>query len=447
MKQGQRLTFCGVGAHHQNGRAEKRIRDIQDLARTSLIHANLRWPDAVDARLWPYAIRHANESLNRTVFPGKNETPLESFSQTKVMPSMKDSRPFGCPAYVLDGRLQSGDKIGKWASRSRLAIYLGHSSQHARSVALVLSLTTGLVSPQYHVRFDYTFETIRNDRYQPRSCWQVQCGFEVPNIPPPGLLPRHLPTVSTIPHTEFEDIGDLNINDMEIENSEVPTVPTVATVNDRVTESERASETARGDVLQHNHSPTNPISTRSGRRVQAPARYNDYVAYESWVQNTDDRDSEIQYEHPLALATSSDPDVMYLQQALKEPDRVEFIKAMEKEVRSHTENSNWKIIKRGSVPKEHTVLPAVWAMRRKRDIATQQVYKWKARLNVHGGKQTKGLNYWETYAPVAAWSSIRLIMNAAALHGWKTHQLDFVLAFPQAPVETDIYMKFLLVLI
>jgi Reverse transcriptase (RNA-dependent DNA polymerase) len=42
---------------------------------------------------------------------------------------------------------------------------------------------------------------------------------------------------------------------------------------------------------------------------------------------------------------------------------------------------------------------------------------------------------------VAAWSSIRLIMNAAALRGWKTHQLDFVLAFPQAPVETAIYME------
>jgi hypothetical protein len=32
-------------------------------------------------------------------------------------------------------------------------------------------------------------------------------------------------------------------------------------------------------------------------------------------------------------------------------------------------------------------------------------------------------------------------MKAAALHGWKTHQLDLVLSFPQAPVETDIYME------
>jgi hypothetical protein len=38
LSKGQLLTFCGVGAHHQNGQAEKRIRDIQDLARTSHIY-------------------------------------------------------------------------------------------------------------------------------------------------------------------------------------------------------------------------------------------------------------------------------------------------------------------------------------------------------------------------------------------------------------------------
>jgi hypothetical protein len=75
-------------------------------------------------------------------------------------------------------------------------------------------------------------------------------------------------------------------------------------------------------------------------------------------------------------------------------------------MQSHTANKNWEIVQRSQIPPKHTVLPAVWAMRRKRDIATQEVYKWKARLNAHGGKQTQRLNYWETYAPVASWASI-----------------------------------------
>ncbi len=80
-------------------------------------------------------------------------------------------------------------------------------------------------------------------------------------------------------------------------------------------------------------------------------------------------------------------------------------------------------------------------MRRKRRISDGAIYKWKARLNVDGGKQEKGINYWETYAPVATWSSIRLIMTMAARKGWSTKQLDFVQAYPQAPVETELYME------
>jgi Reverse transcriptase (RNA-dependent DNA polymerase) len=88
-----------------------------------------------------------------------------------------------------------------------------------------------------------------------------------------------------------------------------------------------------------------------------------------------------------------------------------------------------------------SVLPAVWAMKRKRRIDTREVYKWKARIKIHGGKQTKDLNYWDMYAPVAIWPSICIIMNMAVIYGRVTRQLDFVLAFPQAPVKMDLYME------
>ena len=60
-------------------------------------------------------------------------------------------KPFGCPIYALDNHLQGGQKINKWYKRARLGIYLGLSPKHARSVALVLNLQTGMVSPQFHV--------------------------------------------------------------------------------------------------------------------------------------------------------------------------------------------------------------------------------------------------------------------------------------------------------
>jgi transposase InsO family protein len=63
---GQSLTFAGVNAHHQNGMAERRIRTLQEHARTMLIHANQRWPKCVTANLWPYTLRMANAVLNET---------------------------------------------------------------------------------------------------------------------------------------------------------------------------------------------------------------------------------------------------------------------------------------------------------------------------------------------------------------------------------------------
>ena len=80
-------------------------------------------------------------------------------------------------------------------------------------------------------------------------------------------------------------------------------------------------------------------------------------------------------------------------------------------------------------------------MKRKRRLLTNEIYKWKARLNIHGGQQQHGINYWETYAPVVTWASIRLILTLSLLYRWHTRQIDFVLAYPQANVECDLYMK------
>jgi hypothetical protein len=45
--------------------------------------------------------------------------------------------------YVLDSWLQAGQKIDKWESRARLAVYIGNSINHTANVGLALSLTTG----------------------------------------------------------------------------------------------------------------------------------------------------------------------------------------------------------------------------------------------------------------------------------------------------------------
>ena len=139
-KQGQTISFCGVNAHFQNGVAERRIRTLQDQARAILAHAQARWPSAVNAHLWPYAIRMANEIHNSTPMSKAKdgESPAELFHGTKVRPNLNHFYPFGCPVFVLNERMQAGQKIPKWELRARIGLYLGMSTQHARTVALVL---------------------------------------------------------------------------------------------------------------------------------------------------------------------------------------------------------------------------------------------------------------------------------------------------------------------
>jgi hypothetical protein len=62
----QTMSFCGVGAHHQNGVAEKKIRDLQEAARTMMLHAAIPWPMAHSVSLWSYAIRVAVDIMNST---------------------------------------------------------------------------------------------------------------------------------------------------------------------------------------------------------------------------------------------------------------------------------------------------------------------------------------------------------------------------------------------
>ncbi len=70
-----------------------------------------------------------------------------------------------------------------------------------------------------------------------------------------------------------------------------------------------------------------------------------------------------------------------------------------------------------------------------------KVKSHKARLNLHGGKQVYGMNYFETYAPVVTWFAIKLMIIFRIIFCWALQQVDFVMAYPQAPIEMDIYME------
>jgi hypothetical protein len=132
---------------------------------------------------------------------------------------------------------------------------------------------------------------------------------------------------------------------------------------------------------------------------------------------------------------------MYFKQALNQPDAEHFAKAVIKEIYGHVHNEHWVLAKRDEVPDDAQIVPSDWSMQRKHDLTTNKIKSHKARLNLHGKKQVYGMNYFKTYAPVVTWFAIRLMIVFGIIFSWSLCQVDFVMAYPQAPIETDTYME------
>ena len=123
---------------------------------------------------------------------------------------------------------------------------------------------------------------------------------------------------------------------------------------------------------------------------------------------------------------------------MKEPDAGEFKKAMRGDMDAQIEGKVLELTHINDVPKNSTLLPAVWQMKRKCHIKTREVYKCKAQLNVDGSHMVHKRDYDQTYAPVASWNIIRLLLILVLVNSWHTIQLDYVLAFSQAPVDRNL---------
>jgi Reverse transcriptase (RNA-dependent DNA polymerase) len=184
-------------------------------------------------------------------------------------------------------------------------------------------------------------------------------------------------------------------------------------------QSSEDSDSDETKIADNEIPPRSPhVVTRSGRTSRFPRKFNDFIAIPAIVD-------QIFCDEYYAFTASNDPDVLYMKEAMAADDSKQFVSAMQEEVQAHVRDKNWVVIHKSSVPNDQKILPAVWDFHCKRDIVTRKIYKWKARLSLHGGKQIKGLDYWETYAPVASWPSIRLIMYIAVLNNRPTMQLDF----------------------
>ena len=125
---------------------------------------------------------------------------------------------------------------------------------------------------------------------------------------------------------------------------------------------------------------------------------------------------------------------------LREDDHKQFFQAMEVELEDHKERNHWTLMEQKDLPIGTKTIMAIWSFKRKMFL-DGSLNKHKARLCAHGGQQTWGLDYWDTYAPVVTWASVCLLLIVAKIHGLQSKSIDFVLAFPQADLDVPVYME------
>ena len=88
---------------------------------------------------------------------------------------------------------------------------------------------------------------------------------------------------------------------------------------------------------------------------------------------------------------------------------------------------------RNDMPAGSKTYMAIWSFKRKR-YPYGSLNKHKARLCAHGGQQTWFQDYWDTYAPVVTWASVRLLLIVA-----KIHKLDSRASTSSLPFLKHIY--------
>ncbi|CAM8999605.1 unnamed protein product [Rhodiola kirilowii] len=110
---------------------------------------------------------------------------------------------------------------------------------------------------------------------------------------------------------------------------------------------------------------------------------------------------------------------------------------MQEELHQFERNKVWRLVPR---PQDKNVIGTKWVFRNKMDDKGV-VVRNKARLVVNGYNQQEGIDYDETFAPVARLEAIRLLIAYSTYHGFTLQQMDVKMAFLNGVVKEKVYVS------
>jgi hypothetical protein len=110
---------------------------------------------------------------------------------------------------------------------------------------------------------------------------------------------------------------------------------------------------------------------------------------------------------------------------------------MMEEYNSIMKNDVWEIVPR---PEGKSMIDSRWLYKVKH-ATDGNIEKFKAQFVARGFSQKEGVDYEETFAPVARYTSIRFIMSLASVFGWHLYQMDVKTTFLNGLIEEEVYIN------
>uniref|UniRef100_A0A2N9GF06 Integrase catalytic domain-containing protein n=1 Tax=Fagus sylvatica TaxID=28930 RepID=A0A2N9GF06_FAGSY len=385
----------------QNGIAERKNGPILAIARALMLQMN------VPKLFWADAVLTAAYLLNR--MPSrilKGKSPFEMFFPGKN-PFSVPPRVFGCVSFVHNHSLNR-DKLDP---RAHKCIFLGYSRTHKGYRCYSPSLRKHFVSAD--VTF---FEDI--PYYSPQGRQLQESMLSAP------VIPTHVPIAPpTSPISIVPPVPSISQVYVRRRNQDVPLILPPPPVEFSLPLPPSASPSADSPPPQSTSDLDLPIAIRKGKRTCTEHPISNCVSFDHLSPSF----------KAFSLSLSSLVVPKSYREALSHPG---WRKAMEEEMHALELNHTWDLIPK---PAGTSIVGCRWVFTVKQN-PDGTVDRLKARLVAKGFTQTYGLDYTETFSPVAKLNSIRIIISLAANLDWPLHQLDVKNAFLHGDLTETVYM-------
>lgn len=414
-KSGIKLVITNPYSPEQNGCAERSNQTIVNLARTMLLSKKL--PKA----LWAEAVNTAVFVLNRTGPSGEDsKTPFELFTGKSARINILHI--FGSECYVRE----PDQKRKKWDARGKPGIFVGYA-EDIRGYRVWVKPGKSVIR-RVHVDF-VPEETGKTWSYFPaKDIHESQQPIGVPAVQArvdtsvqargPG---DHVGQVqadgdaAVEPQAGVESVfkNKVEVHDFSEDNSDDSFYNSILNDSDVTLTNDSfgdlsSQEEGHPDEQQHRR------KLRDRNTIKAPNRL---------------------IEADIAVAEFDEPRTF--EEAIKSPYKTKWIEAMKEEMEALKKNSTWDLVE---LPAGRKPITNKWIYRIKRN-AKGEIDRFRARLVARGFNQQKGIDYDETFSPVARFDTIRSLLSIAANENLELKQFDFKSAYLNGFLKEEIFME------